>query len=330
MKVLAIADGIISAAVLKAGLAHTPELTADLTLRTWSHANLADLQEDNLAVELRGPSAIAEPVGVFEGIEDYDVLITQFCPIRGEVIRRGSKLKAIGVLRAGIENVDLDTANELGVKVVNAPGRNANAVAEFAVGMILAETRNIARAHLGLRDGKWDRNFPNGDAIPELLGRNIGIVGMGQIGRRVAELVSAFGAKVSYFDPYLDTPEFPRYTDLAELAAAVDILTIHSRLTPETKHIVSADVIAALRPHAVLVNTARSGLVDEKAMIQALQERKIMGAAIDTFDDEPLPADSPFRNLDNVTITSHLAGSTADAMQRTPSILAPRVIAALG
>lgn len=329
MRVLAIADLLISPETLMAGLADTPELTAELTVREWHHLDLTALQEDNLIVEQRGPGAVTVPASLFADVADFDILITQFCPVSSEVIAKADNLRAIGVLRAGTENVDAAAA-ERGIEVVNAPGRNANAVAEFAVGMILAETRNIARSHALLHAGTWDRVFANNAAIPELAGRHVGLVGLGQIGMRVAELLGGFDARISYFDPFVTTDRYQRFTDLGELAAAVDILSIHSRMTEATAGIVSAEVIARLRPHAVLVNTARSGLVDEAAMVRALREKRIMGAAIDTFDTEPLPPDSPFLALDNVTITGHLAGSTVDAMQRTPRILAERLLQALG
>lgn len=329
MRVLAIADQLIGPETLRAGLAGTAELSTDLTIREWEHPDLTALQEDNLRVEQHGPDAVAVPDSLFSDIQAFDVLITQFCPIGSQVVAHASKLSAIGVLRAGTENVHQSAAAR-GIRVVNAPGRNANAVAEFAVGMILAETRNIARSHELLRAGSWDRHFANRDAIPELAGRHVGLVGLGQIGARVATLLSGFDARISYFDPFVEDAPYQRFDDLGELAAAVDVLSLHSRMTDATAGIVSADVIARMQPHAILVNTARSGLVDEAAMVRALQSRQIMGAAIDTFDVEPLPPDSPFLTLDNVTITGHLAGSTADAMRRTPGILAERLLQALG
>lgn len=329
MRVLAIADRLIGPQMLAAGLAETPELSADLTIREWVHGDLSALQEDNLIVEQRGPDAVAVPSALFEDVDSFDVVITHFCPIGSEVVARASRVKAIGVMRAGTENVHPSAAAG-GIPVVNAPGRNANAVAEFAVGMILAETRNIARSHAQVHRCDWDRSFANADAIPELASRHVGLVGLGQIGARVAQLLSAFDARISYFDPYITDAPYQRFDDLATLASEVDILSIHSRMTDATARMVSAEVISKMQPHAVLVNTARSGLVDEAALIQALADKRIMGAAIDTFDTEPLPADSPFLALDNVTITSHLAGSTIDAMSKTPRILAARLLATLG
>lgn len=330
MKVLCIADGLIPADYITAGISSFPELAAAATVRTWAHPTIEDLQHDNLAVETGGPDAVCVPEEIFADVAEYDAIITQFCPVNSDVIARATKLRAIGVMRGGTENVDGAAAAAHGIKVVNTPGRNSQAVAEFAVGMILCETRDIARSQAHLRAGSWDRDFPNAAAIPEVEGKKIGIVGLGEIGRKVAAFLSAMGGRIGFYDPFFTghTP-YERYEDLAELAADADILTIHARLTPETHHLVSREVIAALKPNALLVNTARSGLVDEGALLDALEAGAIAGAAVDTFDDEPLPPDSRFLALDNVTITAHLAGSTIDAFRKTPALLAPRLLSVL-
>ncbi|MCI1747310.1 MAG: 2-hydroxyacid dehydrogenase [Acidipropionibacterium sp.] len=307
-----------------------PELAEAAEIRTWHHESVEALQRDNLLVEQGGPDAIPTPAGLFDGVEEFDAVVTQFCPVPASVIERGERLRAIGVLRGGAENVDAGAAAARGVSVVNTPGRNAEAVAEFTLGMILTEIRNIARSQENLHQGSWDRDFPNGAEIPEIEGKTVGIVGLGQIGRKVAAFVEVMGAHVAFYDPWVsESGRWTRYQDVAELAEVADILCVHARLTPETHHLVSADVLAAMKPTAVLVNTARSGLVDEQALVGALREGRIMGAAIDTFDVEPLPADHPFVTLPNATITGHLAGSTADAFKKTPRLLAPRLIDAL-
>ena len=330
MRVLAVADTLIGPAAMKEGLSLVPELVQDLTIREWHHDSIAAMQEDNLAVELRGPGAIEVPPEIFANIDSFEVIITQFCPITSSVIEAAKSARVIGVLRAGVENVDHQAAEARGIHVVNAPGRNANAVAEFSVGLILAETRNITRAQIEMLNGTWDRRYPNIEAVRELNGSHVGLVGLGQIGQIVARLLTAFGSRVSYCDPYTEFAEYPRVSDVGDLAADVDILSLHTRLTPATRHIISAEVISRMKPSAVLVNTARSGLVDEPALIKALENRQIMGAAIDTFDIEPLPVDSPFLKLDNVTLTTHLAGTTLDAIKRTPQILALRLASQLG
>lgn len=331
MKTLAIADGLIPEAYIRDGFASTPDLAEGLVIRTWSHRSVDDLQRDNLAVEQGGPEAIDIDPELFAGIEDFDVLVTQFCPVPRAVIERAASLKAIGVMRGGTENVDGAAAEEHGVRVINAPGRNAEAVAEFTLGLMLAETRNISRSEAELRSGQWDRDFPDGDAIPEIEGKTVAIIGYGQIGRRVAKFVRAMGASVVAYDPWAkEVDEGVELVDeLVDAVRRADVLTIHARLTPGTRHLVSREIIGAMKPTSFLINSARSGLVDEGALLDALEQHRIAGAAIDTFDEEPLPASSRFVSLPNVTITGHLAGSTIDAFRKTPRLLAQRLVDAL-
>jgi D-3-phosphoglycerate dehydrogenase len=196
-------------------------------------------------------------------------------------------------------------------------------VAECTVGLILAEVRNLARGHARLVQGKWDRAFPNSDDIPELYRRTVGLVGYGAVGQMVAGYLHAFGARLLAFDPFFKGHPAPAVlTDLPTLLKESDVVSLHARLSPETKGLIGARELAWMKPTAVLVNTARSGLVDEAALVGALSERRLMGAALDVFDVEPLPPDHPFLRLDNVTLTPHLAGSTRDGFRNTPLLMA--------
>lgn len=329
MKILCIADNFIPADYIRSGFSIIPELEKSSVIRTWNHDSIEDLQHDNLLVEQAGPDAIDIPAAIFDDVAEFDAIVTQFCPVPSSVMETATNLKVIGVLRGGTENVDTEAAAKHHIEVLNTPGRNAEAVAEFTLGMILAETRNIARSQANLRDGSWARDFPNFQSIPEIEGKTVGIVGLGQIGRRVAAFVQVMGARVAYYDPMVEEEAFERHYDMTSLATVSDILCVHARLTPQTHHLVSSEVLSALPSHAILINTARSGLVDEKALVRALRDRTIAGAALDTFDNEPLASDDPLLDLDNVTVTGHLAGSTIDAFRKTPAMLATRLHAAL-
>jgi D-3-phosphoglycerate dehydrogenase len=189
--------------------------------------------------------------------------------------------------------------------------------------MILAEIRNIARSHAFLKGGQWRRAFPNSQAIPELYQKTVGLVGYGAVGRLVAGYLEAFGSRILAYDPYFQGDPAPaELADLRALLEESDVVTIHARLTEESQHIIGARELALMKPSAILVNTARSGLVDEQALARALAERRIMGAALDVFDTEPLPHDHPLLHLDNVTMTPHLAGSTIDAFRNSPKLMA--------
>ncbi|MCI1882929.1 MAG: 2-hydroxyacid dehydrogenase [Sporolactobacillus sp.] len=321
MNILAFGDNLITVDMLEDGLTALAEEGHDVTVRHWVHDSVESLQNDNLLIEQKGANAVQVPNSLVDDIDRFDVIITQFTPIGKKLIDKASHLKYIGVLRGGIENIDKEYAEKRGIKVINTPGRNARAVAEFTVGMMLSETRNIARTYAAMKKGIWLKDFPNKSNIPEIGGKTIGIAGFGHIGKLVAKFLKSFDAKIIFYDKYVnDNMGYTRVDSLGRLMQAADIVTIHMRLTNETHHIINGENLTLMKPTAYLINTARSGLIDEKALLDVLKNKRIMGAAIDTFDEEPLPVNSPFLELDNVTVTSHLAGSTADAFKNTPKL----------
>jgi D-3-phosphoglycerate dehydrogenase len=329
MNVLAIGDRFIPASVMAAGLEHLEAKGAQLTVREWKHPSLEELQRDNLLIEQGGPDAVELPDELTADVERYELVIVHFPPISQEVIRRARSLKFIGVLRAGTENVACTHAASRGIEVLNTPGRNARAVAEFTVALMFAELRNIGRAHAAMKQAVWRKDYPNSAAIPELHGKTIGIVGYGNIGRMIAGYVQAFGARVVFHDPFV-TAEAGGATPvgLADLLRTSDVVSLNLRLSEETHHLIGARELALMKPSAVLVNTSRSGVIDQAALVAALRSRQIMGAALDVFDVEPLAPDDPLLRLDNVTLTAHMAGSTADAFANSPTLFADRFIAA--
>ncbi len=329
MKIIAFGDNLITPEMLSTGLKQFEENGDLVEIRDWSHETVEDLQTDNIKIEQEGANAVdIASHDLLKSIKDFDMIITQFMPIGKKVIDQAKNLKYIGVLRGGTENVDNKYAQSKGIKVINTAGRNARAVAEFTVGMILSETRNIARTNAKMHEDIWFKDFPNKDNIPEIGGKTIGIIGFGHIGQLVAKFLSGFDAKIIYYDPYVQKTNLnaKKVDSIAYLLSCSDIITIHMRATEETHRIIDEDMFEIMKPNAYFINTARSALVDEKALISALKEGRIAGAAIDTFDKEPLPADSEFLGLKNVTLTSHLAGSTADAFKNTPKLFAQRFL----
>ncbi|MBM3007446.1 2-hydroxyacid dehydrogenase [Citrobacter freundii] len=323
MKCLAIADLFINKAMMDAGLNALRDKGIDVEVREWSHDSIEKLQEDNLRVEQEGAEAVTLPAALLEGADDVEILITQFAPVNTAVLHKLPKLKYIGVLRGGVENVNQQVALARGIEVMNTPGRNARSVAEFTVGMMLAEMRNIARSHDALRDKFWRKDSPNNQAIPELGGKVVGLVGLGHIAQLVAGFLSAFGTEIIFYDKYVSGHErYEKVDTLDELVTRADVVSLHARMTPETENLINAHHFGLMKSSAIIVNTARSGLINERDLIDALQTGKIMGAALDTFDDEPLPDDSAFYLLNNVTITPHIAGSTLDAFSNSPKLFA--------
>jgi D-3-phosphoglycerate dehydrogenase / 2-oxoglutarate reductase len=323
MKLLALADNYIPTETMRSGLASLADLGVEVEVRNWALPTLVDLQHANLAIEQGGPDAVALPPELVANAEEFELAVVQFAPLGRRFIEAATKLKVIAVLRGGTENIDLACATRRGIAVLNTPGRMARAVAECTVGLILAEIRNLARSHGRVLNGRWDRAFPNSDDIPELYRRTVGLVGYGAVSQLVARFLDAFGCRLLAYDPYFKgNPAPAALTDLPTLLRESDVVSLHARLCAETQHLIGATELALMKPTAVLVNTARSGLVDEPALIRALTERRIMGAALDVFDVEPLPPGHPFLALDNVTLTPHLAGSTRDAFRNSPVLMA--------
>lgn len=323
MKLLAISDSYLPAEDMRAGLAPLAQCGVEIETRHWGHPRLVDLQQANLAIERGGPGAVALPAELTVGLAQFDIIVVQFAPISRQLIEAAPRLKVLAVLRTGTENVDVRRATERGIAVLNTPGRLSRAVAECTVGLILTEIRNLARAHARLAGGQWTRAFPNSEDIPELYRRTIGLVGLGAVARLVAGYLQAFGCRLLAFDPYFKGDPAPvQLVDLATLLRESDVVSLHARLTPETQHLIGKKELSMMKRTAVLVNTARSGLVDEPALISALAERRIMGAALDVFDTEPLPPEHPLLRLDNVTLTPHLAGSTRDGFRNSPVLMA--------
>lgn len=268
-------------------------------------------------MEKNGVEEMEDNLELLKEIADADYLITHFAPVSSRIMEAGKKLKFIGVARSGCENIYLKAASEKGIKVAVAAGRLADPVADYTVGILLAECRNISRLSLRPSDGKWTGKKPdNFKYVKCLRNKQVGIIGLGIIGKNVAERLKGFGVRLMAYDPFCPDSDFEKYeckrVDLPELMKTADFICIHARLTSETKGMVTKELINQMKPSAFIVNTARADLLDEAALIQALKEHKIAGAALDVFSEEPLPEDHELRKLDNVTLTPHIAGGTSD------------------
>ncbi|WP_410511779.1 2-hydroxyacid dehydrogenase [Paenibacillus sp. BR2-3] len=283
------------------------------------------LQYRRLEVEKRGPEIEEVPAAVTESGADAELLAGLFVPVSSKLMEAMPNLRIVGVSRAGLENVNVQEATKRGVLVFNVQGRNAHAVSDFAVGMMLAECRNIARAHHAIKTGTWRKTFSNSAIVPELSGRTIGIIGFGYIGRLVAQKLSGFRVNCLVFDPYTSEEDIKEAgctkAELETVLKESDFITLHARLTEANKNMIGEQEISLMKPTAYLINTGRAGLIDQQALAAALRKGTISGAALDVFTTEPIPADSDFLELDNVTLTTHIAGTTADALGNSPSLL---------
>ena len=329
MKIVGIGDLFIPASYIEKGFGPLREKGHIVEVMDWPLKSFDELQNYNLLVETQGCQALQPPQRVFELCADADVIVTQFCTVTRELVDACPKLKAIGVLRGGIENVCSEYAREKGIEVFNAPGRNAEAVSDFTVGMIICEARNIARGHHGILTGRWIRDYSNSGMIPDLPGRTVGLIGCGAIGMKVAKKLSGFDMKLLGYDPFASAERCKEAgvepVELDELMARADFVSLHARLTAENHHLIDARRLALMKPTAYLINTSRAGLIDEAALVEALRAKKIAGAALDVYEHEPPQPDDPLLALDNVTLTPHMAGGSNDAFFNTPILLRKRM-----
>src|SRR6266404_4305390 len=264
-----------------------------------------------------------------EIVSDYDALIVRSATkVTADIVERATHLKVIGRAGVGVDNVDVDAATRRGIVVANAPESNVVSAAEHAVGLLIALARNIPQAHAALVEGRWERSKWCG---VELADKVLGVLGFGRIGRQVARRALGLQMKVVAYDPFVSAERFRELgvesATFNEVLERAEFLTLHLPLTDETRHSIDADAIGRMRDGARLINAARGELVDEDALVAALESGKLGGAAVDVFSKEPY--DGPLLSAPNIVVTPHLAASTEEAQDRAGVIVAEQVAAAL-
>lgn len=252
---------------------------------------------------------------VIASLKGRQVLFTTSrLPLTAAVFGSSPSLELVSKIGTGLDSIDLDAAADAGVTVFYTPGMNALSVAEHALALLLAVNRNVMRGRDALCEGKWRDEVPNARPVT---GTTVGIIGFGNVGRRLAGLLSGFNADVLAYDPYvheIDTEiTGTTLTDLSHLLESADAVVVTAEHTAETHGMIDADAFARMKPSATLVNTARGPIVDQSALIEAVADGDIGGAGLDVFETEPLPADSPLHDLKNVVVTPHIAASSIRA-----------------
>ena len=263
-------------------------------------------------------------------IADFDALIVRSgTKVTAELLEAGKRLKVVGRAGIGVDNVDIARATELGILVVNAPTANTLSATEHTFALLLSLVRRTPAADAKLKQGDWDRK---GFIGLELNGKTLGIVGLGQIGKRVAERARAFDMKVVAFDPFLDAEAARRLgvrlVDFEEMLPMVDAITFHTPLTDQTRNLLSAERIASLKPGAVVINCGRGGVIDEDALLAALESGHVAGAGLDVFATEP-PANFALIQHPHVVATPHIGAQTREAQDRIGTQIAEMVLGAL-
>ena len=318
MKIVCAADTYITPEMMEGGV--RPYLAPEDSLQTfffgvWGKEGMRDI---NRAIETGHRREVALPEGFLEAAREADLLIVHLCPVNEDLLEGARNLKAVMSCRGGLENVAVEKASELGIIVSNNPAHNANAVAEYTIGMILCETRNIGRAHSALKNGEWRKSFPNSETtIRELCDMTVGIVGFGSIGRLVAAKLLPFGCRILASDPFATSSgvDYVSLVPFEELLAQSDVVTLHAR---SDKAIMTEHEFSLMKQNSYLINTARAYLVESDAFRAAMDSGKLLGAAIDVFESEP---DIPefYRSYDNITLTTHRGGDTINSYKDAPA-----------
>ncbi len=286
-----------------------------------------DLLKRNLSVDVkRGLS----PDDLIAAIPEYDALVVRSeTKVTKSVIAAGTKLKVIARAGIGVDNIDLEAATRAGVAVVNAPMGNTVAAAEHTVALMLAMARNVPQAYASMKEGQWQRSAFMGI---EVRNKTLGIIGLGRVGSEVARRAASFGMRLVAYDPFV-APDFAARMNVSvlpldDVLAQSDFITLHTPLTPGTTNLIAAPQFAMMKPDAHLINVARGELVDEDALLEALERGDLAGAALDVFTNEP-PGDLPLLKHPKVVATPHLGASTREAQREVAIEAAEQTLAAL-
>lgn len=271
-------------------------------------------------IDAKGAQDLAEKLG---GSSSVNIIVSEYVPVNNVVLEQAPGLKGVIAYGAGYNHLDIEAMKQKGVLVCNCQGQNAQAVAELVFGLLLCLLRNIHTADPWLRRGDWlkaGRDLPEWIVGRELWGKTLGIVGLGQIGARVANIARGFEMTLLGYDPVVESDVYQQFemeaVTVSELLSRSDVVTFHVPLTRNTEKMIDAAVLANVKPGMILVNTSRGEIIDEQALIDALQTGVIRGAALDVFATEPLPPQHCFTKMENVLLTPHIGALSHEAGKR--------------
>lgn len=267
--------------------------------------------------------------GLLKEIPKYDgLMVRSRTKAVKEVVEAGAKgnLKVIGRAGIGVDNIDIETAGKLGIPVVNSPTGATASVAELAIGHMLALSRHISHADKTMKKGEWAKKKLKG---VELGGKTLGLIGTGNIGKHTAKLAQCFGMKVIGYDPFISKEDMAKddiekVEEISDIMEKSDYISLHIPHIDATHHIVNKEMISRMKPSAYLINCARGGTVDEKALYDALKEGKIAGVSLDVFESEP-PKENMFSDLDNVIMTPHIGANTREGQIKAGTVCAAQI-----
>lgn len=326
MKCVAIGDNFITPDMMKKGIEEYPYLQfSEIEYFYFGLQSRSEMRNIVKIIETGGFETLDLPDGLLKAVEDADVIMCHLCPITKALLERAKKLRLVLCNRGGHENIDVDECTKRNIGVLLNPSHNANAVAEFTVGLILNETRNISRSAIAINNGQWREQYPNtATKIHEMCDMTIGLIGFGSVAKLVYEKLKVFGCRFLITDPFGNYDDInkniAKFVSLDQLLKNSDVVSLHARLSRKAI-LLGENEFKMMKNTAYFINTARSYMVDYKALANALKTGEIMGAAVDVFDKEPVDPDNPLFGLDNCTLTNHRGGDTINSYSDSPAMM---------
>lgn len=274
---------------------------------------ISDNMESQVVNEIKKLGKVVyKPANLTNELKDAEVLIVRSATqVSQQLIANCQKLKIVARAGVGLDNIDVAACEKKKIKVINTPGASANAVAELAIGLMIAMLRNVQKAHMQMKNKIWDKSKLVGS---EIAGKTLGIIGFGRIGSMVADKAHTLGMEIIAYDPHQKESEFVKFVDLNALLANANVITLHVALSEETKNLINKASIAKMKNNAYVINTSRGEVIDEDALYEACKSGKIAGAALDVYKQEPYTG--KLLELDNVYFTPHLGANTKEAQVR--------------
>ncbi len=326
MKCVAIGDNFITPDMMKIGIEEYPYLQfSSVEYFYFGLKSRSEMRNIVKIIETGGFESLALPDGLLEAVEDADVIMCHLCPITKTVLEHAKKLKLVMCNRGGHENIDVDACTERNIGVLLNPSHNANAVAEYTIGLMLNETRNITRSSIAVNNGEWREKYPNtATTIHEMKDMTIGLIGFGSVAKLVYEKLKAFDCRFLITDPFGNYDDvnknIAKFVPLEQLLKNSDIISLHARLSRKAI-LLGEKEFKMMKNTAYFINTARSYMVDYAALAEALKSGEIMGAAIDVFDKEPVDPSNPLVGIDRCTLTNHRGGDTINSYSDSPAMM---------
>lgn len=278
-------------------------------------------------IEHAGPNDFPLPEGLMEAMKTAEILLVHIAPVSQAMLQVAGNLQLIGTCRGGLEHIDLvEWEKHPEIQLIHVI-RNAEPVADFTIGLMYSVVRNIARSYREVQAGNWPQHFPNDPYKTSLSNLTVGLIGLGHIGKLVVKKLNGLGILVIAYDAFADEEQLKsagynlQLTDIETVFRQADVVSLHLRVVPETNNLIDQQLLQLMKPSGYLINTARPDILNKQDFYDALVTKKIAGAGIDVVWEEPIQPDDPLLNLDNLIITSHIAGDTIDAIERSPKLL---------